>query len=252
LRVPRARAAFASSLVGRLSYGIVSLSLLLTLSAGGHAYAFTGFVMALFGLAVVLASPFRARTVDRHGPRRALPPMAAGFAVFLVAVAAVRPRPGGHDAAIAVLVAAAGASAPPLGPVMRTLWSTLIGDRDVLQTAYSLDGVFEELLYVTGPLIVGVLAIAVTPAAGLLITVGLVTAGTALFLRSPALARWPSAATGAAAQVPDEPASSSPRKPERPARAGARDPVARPRHWRDGTVPGRAGAGSGGLQPGPA
>jgi predicted MFS family arabinose efflux permease len=202
--VPHARTAFASSLAGRLSYGIVSLSLLLTLSAGGRAYAFTGFVMALFGLTVVLASPFRARLVDRHGPRRALPPMAAGFAVFLVAIAAVPPRPGGHDAALAVLVAVAGACAPPLGPVMRTLWSTLIEDRDVLQTAYSLDGVVEELLYVTGPLIVGVLTIVVAPAVGLLITAGLVTAGTALFLRSPALARWPSAAGEATAQGREE------------------------------------------------
>ena len=39
------------------------------------------------------------------------------------------------------LAAAAGACAPPLGVVMRTLWSTLIDDRNILQTAYSLDGV---------------------------------------------------------------------------------------------------------------
>jgi hypothetical protein len=38
---------------------------------------------------------------------------------------------------------------------MRTLWSALIDDRDLLQTAYSLDGVVEELLYVVGPLIAG-------------------------------------------------------------------------------------------------
>ena len=80
LRVPYARAAFAASLVGRLCYGIVSLSLILTLTAGGRNYGFAGLVMALFGLTVVLVSPLRAWLVDRHGPRRALPPMAAGFA----------------------------------------------------------------------------------------------------------------------------------------------------------------------------
>ena len=85
LRTPYARATFAASLVGRLCYGIVSLSLILTLTAGGRNYRFAGFVMALFGLAVVLASPARAWMVDRHGPRRALPPMAAGFAAVLVA-----------------------------------------------------------------------------------------------------------------------------------------------------------------------
>lgn len=59
LRVPYARAAFVASLAGRLTYGIVSLSLLLTLTAGGRNYGFAGLVMALFGLTVVLVSPVR-------------------------------------------------------------------------------------------------------------------------------------------------------------------------------------------------
>jgi predicted MFS family arabinose efflux permease len=191
LRTPHACGAFATSLAGRLCYGIVGLSLLLTLTAGGHDYGFAGLVMALFGVAIVLVSPFRAWVVDRHGPRRALPPMAAGFAAVLVAIAVIPARSGVNDAAIAVLAAAAGACAPPLGVVMRTLWSALIDDRDVLQTAYSLDGVVEELLNVTGPVIVGVIAVAATPAVGLLVAAGLVVAGTGLFVRSPALRRWP-------------------------------------------------------------
>jgi predicted MFS family arabinose efflux permease len=189
LRVPYARAAFAASLVGRLCYGIVSLSLILTLTAGGRDYGFAGLVMALFGLTVVLGSPLRAWLIDQYGPRLALPPMAAGFAVVLVAIAVIPARPGSGDAAVAVLAAAAGACAPPLGVVMRTLWSSLIDDRGLLQSAYSLDGVVEELLYVAGPAIAGVITVAARPAAGLLVTAGLAVTGTGLFLRSPALAR---------------------------------------------------------------
>jgi MFS family permease len=193
--VPYARAAFAASLVGRLCYGIVSLSLMLELTAGGRNYRFAGFVMALFGLAVVLASPVRAWMVDRHGPRRALPPMAAGFAAALVALALIPAGSGPGDTAIAVLAVAAGIAAPPLGVVMRTLWSALIDDRSLLQTAYSLDGVAEELLYVTGPVITGVITLAAKPAIGLVVTAALAVAGTVLFLRSPALGRhWSPAA----------------------------------------------------------
>ena len=197
LRAPHARAAFAASLVGRLTFGIVSLSMILTLTAGGRGYRFAGLVMALFGLTIVLVSPVRAGLVDRHGPRRSLPPMAVSFAVLLAAVAVIPPRPGASDAAIAVLAAAAGASAPPLGVAMRTLWSTLTSDRIARQTAYSLDGVAEELLYVAGPLIAGVIAVAATPAAGLLVSAGLVVTGTGLFLRSPALRTRPAQAAGA-------------------------------------------------------
>ena len=203
LRTPHARCAFISSLVGRLCYGIVSLSLILTQTADNRGYGFAGFVMALFGLTIVLVSPFRAWMVDRHGPRRALPPMAVGFAAILIAIAVIPPSSGVNDVSIAVLAAAAGACAPPLGVVMRTLWSTLIDDRSVLQTAYSLDGVVEELLNVTGPVIAGVIVVAATPAVGLLVTAGLVVAGTGLFVRSPALRRWPATVARPPSGTPD-------------------------------------------------
>jgi MFS family permease len=114
LRTPHACGAFVSSLAGRLCYGIVGLSLILTLTDGRHDYGFAGLVMALFGAAIVLASPFRAWMVDRNGPRRALPPMALSFAAVLVIIAVIPVRSGVNDAAIAVLAAAAGACAPPL------------------------------------------------------------------------------------------------------------------------------------------
>ena len=202
LRTPYACGAFAASLVGRLCYGIVSLSLVLTLTAGGRGYGFAGLVMALFGAAVVLASPFRAWLVDRYGPRRALPPMAAGFAAALVAIAVIGTRAGAGEAAVAVLAAAAGACAPPLGVVMRSVWSALVEDRGLLQTAYSLDGVAEELLYVAGPVIAGVITVAAAPAIGLLVAAGLAVAGTGLFLRSPALGRQ-RAAAGPASRIPE-------------------------------------------------
>jgi MFS family permease len=206
LRTPHACGAFVTSLIGRLCYGIVFLSLTLTMTAGGRDYGLAGLVMALMGLAVVLVSPFRAWMVDRHGPRRSLPPMAAGYAAALVAIAAIPPRSGGDDVAIAVLAVVAGAFSPPLGVVMRTLWSALIDDRDLLQTAYSLDGVVEELLYVAGPAIVGVIMLVTAPAVGLLVTAGLVVTGTGLFVRSPALRHWPAPAAGPtpdAAPTPD-------------------------------------------------
>jgi len=172
------------------------------LTVGGRHYGFAGLVMALFGLTIVLVSPFRAWMVDRHGPRRALLPMAAGFAAILIAIAVIPARSGVNNAAIAALAAAAGACAPPLGVVMRTLWSAMVDDREVLQTAYSLDGVAEELLNVAGPVIAGVIVVTATPTVGLLVTAGLVVAGTELFVRSPALRRWQAPVAGPASNTP--------------------------------------------------
>ena len=166
LRLPHARRTFAAALTGRLSYAVVPLSVMLAVTRSSGSYAVAGAVMALFGATAVFLSPARATLVDRHGPRRALVPMTAGHTVLLGLLAVAVSRPDAAPApALGALAAAAGACVPPLGPTMRAVWTRLAPDRALLQRAYSLDGVAEELLFVTGPLLVGVLVGFAPPAA---------------------------------------------------------------------------------------
>ncbi|MGQ4486227.1 MFS transporter [Streptomyces sp. 372A] len=198
LRVPHAARAFAAALTGRLSYGIAPLALLLAVKDATGSYAAAGTVMALFGAASVVLSPARAGLIDRYGPRRALPPMAGLYAVLLAVLALATWRPGASPLVLGVLATAAGACTPPLGPVMRTLWSELVPDRDLLRRAYSLDGVAEELLYVSGPLLVGVAVTVTGPAVAVLAGAVLVAAGAVALVTSPAVPRGkPDRGTGA-------------------------------------------------------
>ncbi|GAA4597068.1 MFS transporter [Planotetraspora phitsanulokensis] len=187
LSLPSARRAFGAALLGRLSYGTVFLSLTLAFTATTGSYALAGGVIALFGLTTSLLAPLRARLIDRYGPRRALPPMAVLYAMLLTCLAVLTWRPGTPSGLLAALSAAAGCCAPPLGPVMRTLWSDLLPDRMLLQRAYSLDTVAEELLYVTGPLLAGLLAGLATPAAGVALSAALIVIGTFAFVSTPAV-----------------------------------------------------------------
>ncbi|GAA2264459.1 MFS transporter [Streptomyces amakusaensis] len=185
LRTRYACRTFGAALLGRLSYGMVSLSLLLAIAGGTGSYAVAGTVMALFGLTSVFLSPLRAALVDRHGPGRALPPMAIAYALLLGALAQVTWQPGASGPLLGALAAAAGACTPPLGPVMRTLWSDLLPDKAMLRRAYSLDSIAEEILFVTGPLLVGVLASAAVPAAGVAASAVLILVGTLALVRTP-------------------------------------------------------------------
>ncbi|WP_320776734.1 MFS transporter [Streptomyces sp. CRN 30] len=185
-RVPHARGAFTAALVGRLSYGTVSVALMLCVTRATGSYAVAGTVMALFGATGVFLSPYRAALVDRHGPRRALIPMALLYATLLCALAAAGGVTGLPWPVLAVTAALAGACTPPLGPTMRAVWSALLPDRALLRRAYSLDGVAEELLFVTGPLLVGVVVGVASPAAGVVLSALLVAAGTVAFALSPA------------------------------------------------------------------
>ncbi|MFI8238650.1 MFS transporter [Streptomyces sp. NPDC085866] len=185
LRVPHARRTFGAALVARLSYGTVSLAVLLSVTRATGSYAVSGAVMSLFGGAAVFLMPLRASLVDRHGPRRALLPMATLYGTFLCALAALTWQSGAPTPLVAAAAALAGACAPPLGPTMRALWAELVTDRSLLPRAYSLDGVAEELLFVSGPALVGVLVGYAPPASGILLSALLNTAGTCAFVTAP-------------------------------------------------------------------
>jgi len=187
LRLPHARRTFGAALFGRLSYGIVSLSVMLAVTRATGSYAVAGTVMALFGAMSVFLSPVRAALVDRYGPRPALLPMALLYAGLLGTLAAASWRPGAPAVALGAIAVAAGACTPPLGPTMRAVWGELAGDRLLLQRAYSLDGVAEEVLFVSGPLLVGAVVQVAPPAAGVALSALLVGVGTFAFVMSPAV-----------------------------------------------------------------
>ncbi|MFE7110233.1 MFS transporter [Streptomyces sp. NPDC057575] len=205
LRTPHAARTFGAALLGRLSYGMVSLSLMLAVNASVGSYSVAGAVMALFGATSVFLSPARAALIDRHGPRRVLPPLAGVYAVLLAALAYATWRPGAPALLLAALAAAAGAFSPPLGPVMRTLWSGLVADRELLRRAYSLDGVAEELLFVSGPLLVGVVVKSASPAAGIAVSAALILVGTLALVSSPAVRAAGVASSDDKAAGPDDP-----------------------------------------------
>ncbi|MBK3574704.1 MFS transporter [Streptomyces sp. MBT65] len=188
LQVPYARRTFTAALVGRFSYGTVSPAVLLAVVHSTGSYAVAGTVMAVFGAMAVLLMPFRSALVDRHGPRHALLPMAMLYGALLCVLAAATWRPGTPEVVLGAVAALTGMCAPPLGPTMRSVWAELVGDRGLLQRAYSLDGVAEELLYVVGPLVVGAVLVLAPPAAAILLSAALIGAGTLAFVTSPALA----------------------------------------------------------------
>ena len=189
LRTRYAARTFGAALLGRLSYGMVSLSLVLAVKEATNSYAVAGTVMALFGLTSVFLSPARAGLIDRYGPRRALLPMATTYALLLTGLAFTASWSGSSGVLLGVLAMSAGASTPPLGPVMRALWSDLVPDKRLLQRAYSLDSVAEELLFVTGPLLVGLLVRVTVPSVGLAVSAALVLTGSLALTSSPAVRR---------------------------------------------------------------
>jgi predicted MFS family arabinose efflux permease len=75
----------------------------------------------------------------------------------------------------------AGATMPSMGPMVRARWSVLLGGTARLHTAFSLESVADEIIFMVGPVVVALLATDVYPAAGLAAALLLCFVGTMLF-----------------------------------------------------------------------
>ena len=87
LRTPGAARLQAASIVGRLAYGIVPLSLVLLAREHDHSYAVAGAIAGAYAITLAVSIPVLSRVIDRRGLSAVLLPLAAAFPAALVAPA---------------------------------------------------------------------------------------------------------------------------------------------------------------------
>jgi MFS family permease len=166
LATPGGLAFSAAGLLARLPISMLGLGIVLLISDRTGSYGLAGAVSATFALTAALVAPMLARLVDRVGQARVLvPSLAVHVAAVLVLMAC-----GFWSAprwTLFVSAAVAGATMPNIGALVRARWSHLVRGTSRLHTAYSLESVLDEVIFIVGPVLVTVLATAVHPLAGL-------------------------------------------------------------------------------------
>lgn len=186
LRLPHVLRVLVPTIVGKLSFAMVSLGLLLLVQSSSEGFAVSGAVAGAFGIGNVVVAPLRARLVDRFGARRVLALLALGYTAGLVGLVLVASS-SAPAWALVLLGAFSGVCTPPLGAVVRGIWVLLSPTDQHRRRAYSLDAVIEELIFIIGPLSVGVvmlmpngptIAVLAAAATGLLGTLGVVSGPT--------------------------------------------------------------------------
>jgi MFS family permease len=189
LRHPDVAAIFAVALFTRLPLGTLTLSLLLYVRALTGTFATAGAAVGAYLAASAATAPFLGRWIDRRGPRGALAAtgLVSPLALFVLLHAEAL---GLSSAAIVATAALAGAFAPPITVLTRTVWRHRFDtERDRL-TAFALDAVLIELSFTLGPLLIaGLLALA-TPRAAYAAAWVCCAAAVPLFAVSPALKYW--------------------------------------------------------------
>lgn len=189
LALPHLKATIIASAVGRLPVGIASLAILLLCQQQSGSFALAGATTAGYFLGVASVAPLIGRLIDRRGPSAILRACAALYPTTLggLAVAVVAGLPLWF---VLPLAGAAGASFPPITVCMRTLLKRRLGDDALLATAYSLESVLIESLFILGPMIVGALVAFASAVWAVALAAISGTVGTLFFLRTPPILRW--------------------------------------------------------------
>ena len=177
LRLPGALRFSAAAFVGRMPISMIGLGTVLLIAAATGRYGLAGLVAAAGAIGSAICTPLAARLTDRLGQDRVLVPQAI---VFAAAAAAFVLCAQVRAPAWALLASggAAGATMPGLGSMVRARWSTLLAGAGGLPTAYALESVADEMIFVIGPALVTLLATEVFPAAGIIVAAALSVAGT--------------------------------------------------------------------------
>lgn len=167
--------------VGRMSISMFGIGLVLLVSAVTGSYGLAGAVAATFAVSESVVSPLIGRWVDRYGQSRVLVPAVAvhALAMLVLLVAAEADAPAW---AYLVCAAVSGAALPSVGSLVRARWSHLLAGSesraDALHTAYALESIADEVIFILGPVLVTFLATGVSRSAGLLAALALTVAGT--------------------------------------------------------------------------
>lgn len=145
LRRPHVLSLLAVGFLGRLPHSVTAVLVTLHVTRTlGLDYASAGLAAAVLTIGIALGSPWRGRRIDTVGLRRAVAPS------IVVESLAWGLAPFANFPVLLVLLFAAGLYALPVFTIVRQSLGVLM-EGDERRTAFSLDSIATELVFIVGP-----------------------------------------------------------------------------------------------------
>ncbi|WP_367323375.1 MFS transporter [Streptomyces sp. HUAS ZL42] len=170
----------AAGFVARLPLSMIGVGIVTMVSQLGGEYWLAGSVSATQALAAAAIGPQISRLVDRHGQCRVVLP-AMAVTVAAIGALVLCARYSAPEWTLYVAAAVAGCM-PSMGALVRSRWAEIHRESPgLLHTAYSLESVLDEVIYVVGPILAITLSTRGSAEAGPLAAAVLLAVGVALF-----------------------------------------------------------------------
>jgi MFS family permease len=189
LSIRSVRLPLTGAVIGRLPFAAESLTVLLLVQGVTGSFADAGLVNACYSIGAAAGLPTQGRIVDRIGQTRVIVTATTVNALALIGLVLLA-EDGASMPAMCAVTVFAGFAVPPIGVSIRTLWSELVPDPDLRQSAFALDAVTVEVAFIVGPLLAALVIGIASPAAGVLMNVALSILGSTLFAASRASRSW--------------------------------------------------------------
>src|SRR5215213_2822857 len=160
---------FPIAFIARLPFAMMVVGVLTLVVAERGSVALGGLNAAVAGIGTALAGPLLGAAADRLGQRRVLVPLGLLNAVLLGAFVLVVSG-SAPDLAVLALSVLIGASAPQVAPMSRTRLVGVIKRRvspdrreKLLNGTMAYESAADEMVFIVGPFLVGLLATAIAP-----------------------------------------------------------------------------------------
>jgi MFS family permease len=174
---PRARAFSGAGFLARLPLSMTGIGIVLLVSLTTGSFGRAGIVAGVGTLCAAVAAPGWGRMMDRLGQARVLLTAATiwvgGLTLVIVSVVAAWPL-----GVTLVGSIAAGLGYTSAGAAVRARWTHRLEASPLLNTAYAVEAVVDEVIFIVGPVLVTYLATSFHPALGIVacLVLGLVGA----------------------------------------------------------------------------
>ncbi|GAA5229416.1 MFS transporter [Arthrobacter cryoconiti] len=205
-------------LFARVPLAMLTIGVLTLVTSMSDSYAIGGFAAGAVGVGAAVGAPLLGYLADQLGQKRVLLVAAVvnalAVAGIVVLVYSLSSFDGGATLAVLATTFFAGATSPQVGPLSRVRWMALIKKAPASQqgplvdTAMSMEGTADEVTFVMGPALVGLLASFVAPWLPLVLAASMTAVLVSLFAIHPthhaAAARGVSSTTANAGYVAKE------------------------------------------------
>lgn len=162
--------------IARLPISMVGIGVLMYVEAERGSYAIAGAVSGSIAIASAIGGPLSSRLIDKLGQHRVLPIQILIITICSIALVLLIPSsvPAPY---LFIFSIGSGIAYPSIGALVRSRWTALLVSGPILLTAFSIESIIDELIFIVGPTIASTTSVKIHPAAPQVIATFLLAGG---------------------------------------------------------------------------